>query len=307
MKLNLIYLVFLSLLLFSPICLFSQEEETIKDTTIYIDEDREINIDETEDDFFDYKEFKFRFKKESHPFLRIRGGINQFAHRSATQNFRQLGNLELQLGYSRSFRKSRSYIVSTKDNFAGFSLNNKNIYKSSSSISNEISNYQLSIGSLENYGYRAGKVLITFGNGKEFNWTKTSFNKNTVFADTSILDFYLDAVRFGDAYNSEFSLQLFDFISFQINYKYGMIFPRHLFWKHLGSYVIEEAIRSLLDNYIEKVFSMRPAMGPVVNFVLQSSLNYLLYEFKKDRMNWPFKTVQPLTYDIYSIGLKFTF
>ncbi len=189
----------------------------------------------------------------------------------------------------------------------GFSLNNKNLYKSSQVEPNELSNYQLSIGRFESYGYRLKDVFISFGSGDELNWTRTTFDKNLIGSDTLLLDFYKDAIRFGEAYNSEFSFQLFDFISLQANYKYGLIFPRHLFWKHLGSFVIQEATRSLLENYLEKVFEMRPAAGPIVNFILQSSLNYLFYEFKKERMNWPFKTVQPLTYDIYSFGVKFTF
>lgn len=294
----------------SPSLLLSQEEETVKDTTLYIDEDREINIDTMEtnqDEFFDFKEFKFRFRKESHPYLLVRGGLNQFAHKSVIQNFRQLGSLEVQLGYTRSFKKSRSYLISNKDRYVGFNLNNKNLYKSSSLKPIELSNYQLSIGQKEDYGYKIKDVKLLFGTGKEFNWTHTTLNQNIGTSDTLILNFYKDALRFGEAYNSEFSFQLFDFVSLQANYKYGIIFPRHLFWKHLGSYVIEEAVKSLLGEYLERVFSMRPAAGPIVNFVLQSSLNYLFYELKKERMNWPFKTVQPLTYDIYTFGVKFTF
>jgi len=290
--------------------LYSQDKEEPKKDTVFIDQDFEINVDENidkDEDFWDFEEFKFRFRKESHPFLKFKGGLNQFAHKSATENFRQTGNFEVQLGYTRRLRKSRSYLAAFKDRYIGFSLNNNNLYKSSRIEPNELSNYQFSVGRSESYGYRTKALFISLGTGDEFNWTRNTFNKNSIGPDSLILDFYKDAVRFGEAYNSEFSLQLFDFISLQANYKYGLIFPRHLFWKHLGSFVIEEVTRNLLEDYLEKVFSMRPAAGPVVNFILQSSLNYLFYEFKKERMNWPFKSVQPLTYDIYSIGLKFTF
>ncbi len=310
MKLKLSFLISLTLLLAFSSLSYSQDEEKIKDTTIFIDEDHEINIDDLDDDqddFFDFKEFRFRFRKASHPFLSIHGGLNQFAHKSATQNFRQLGNLNIKLGYTRNFKKSRSYLSSTKDRYVGFSINNKNLYESSKPEINELSNYQFSIGNSESYGYRIGNVQTLFGLGREFNWTKTTFDRYKIGLDTLQLDLYRDAFRFGEAYNSEFSFQLFDFISLQVNYKYGLIFSRHLFWKQLGSFVIEEATKSLLENYLENIFEMRPATGPIFNFLLQSSLNYLFYEFKKERMNWPFKSVQPLTYDIYSIGLKFTF
>lgn len=309
MKNILFFVISLAFLFTNPFSLYSQEEKQAQDS-IFTDRDYEINIDEEinqDDEFFDFKEFRFRFRKESHPFLRVRGGLNQFAHRSASQNFRQLGDLEIQLGYTRSIRKFRSYLAFSNDRYLGFSLNNKNLYKSSALKPIELSNYQISIGRLENYGYRLKNIFVSFGTGKEFNWTKTAFDKTTIGIDTIILDFYKDAIRFGEAYNSDFSFQIFDFLSLNANYKYGLIFPRHLFWKHLGSFVIEEVARNLLDDYLEKVFEMRPAAGPIVNFVLKTSLNYLFYELKKEKMNWPFKTVQPLSYDIYSFGVKFTF
>lgn len=310
MQLKLTLLLTLCLTLIFSNKIFSQEEgEVKKDTTIYIDEDYEINIDETddEDDFFDLKEFRFRLRKASHPFLKLQTGLNQFSHKSAINSFKEIGNLEVQLGYTRSFKKSRSYITSTKDRFISFSLNNKNLLKSNKTGVNELSNYQFSFGNAESFGYRLGSTQILFGNGKEFNWTNTNFDRSAVGLDTFQLDFYRDATKFGEAYNSEFSIHLFDFVSLQANYKFGLIFPRHLFWKHLGSIVIEEVAKGLLNEYLKKIFDMRPAAGPIMNFLLKSSITYLIYEFKKERMHWPFKTVQPLTYEIYSIGLKLTF
>lgn len=304
---SILLLIFCTLLL-SPIILFSQDEA--KKDTVFIDQDFEISIDdstEQNDEFFDFKEFRFRFRKESHPYLKIRGGLNQYAHRNAIQSFRQVGNIELQLGYTRSFKKYRSYLASFNDRYVAFSLNNKNLNKSSIKKPNELAAYQLSIGEFESYGYRVKDALFSLGTGGEINWTQTTFDRSSIGPDTLILDYYNNAIRFGQAYNSELSLQLFDFISFQANYKYGLIFPRHLFWKHLGSFMIEEAVKSLLEDYLKRVFSMRPAVGPIVHFILKSSLDYLLYELKKEKMNWPFKTVSPLTYDIYTIGLKFTF
>ncbi|MGB9664098.1 MAG: hypothetical protein ACPL25_04145 [Ignavibacteria bacterium] len=295
-----------------PVSLKAQEEETKKDTTIYIDHDYEINIDEeiqdtTEEDILEFKEFRFRFRKEAHPYLRANYGYTRFAHKNAIQDFHDIGTIDFQLGYTKTFSKNRSYIVGIKDRYLFLSLNNKSYYKPAVTNPNKLSNYQLGLGTSESFGYKFGELKFIFGTGKDFNWTKTSFNRADVGPDTLILDLYRDAVRFGEAYQASATLKFFDFVGINFNYKYGVIFPRHMFWKHLGSFVIEEAAQSLLNEYLEKVFSMRPAAGPIINFILRSSLSYLFYELKKERMNWPFKTTSPLTYDVYTVGLRFTF
>lgn len=303
----------LNLFITFPSFLLAQDE-TKKDTTIYIDHDYEINIDEelqdsSDEDLFDFKEFRFRFRKESHPYLRINYGFTRFAHKQAVQNFQDIGTIDFQLGYTRTFTKNRSYLIGIKDRFVSVSLNNKNYYEPAVPNPIKLSGYQISIGESESFGYKAGVSKFSFGTGRDFNWTKTetTFDWMQISPDTLILNHYRDAIRFGEAYQSNVTLQFFDFVGLNFNYKNGIIFPRHMFWKHLGSLVIEEAVRSLLDEYLEKVFSMRPATGPVINFILRSSLSYLFYELKKERMNWPFKTVSPLTYDSYTIGLRFTF
>lgn len=300
------------LIYFYPISLQAQEEEKQKDTTIYIDHDYEINIDEeisdtTNEDLFEFKEFRFRFRKEAHPYLRANYGYTRFAHKNAVQNFNDIGTLDFQLGYTKTFTKNRSYLFGIKDRYLSLSLNNKNYYKPVVENPIKLSNYQIALGSSETFGYKVQSVKFAFGTGKEFNWTRTTFEKMQVGPDTLILDFYRDAIRFGEAYQANVTLKFFDFVGINFNYKYGLIFPRHMFWKHLGSFVIEEAAQSLLNEYLEKVFSMRPGAGPIINFVLRSSLSYLFYEMKKERMNWPFKTVSPLTYDSYTIGIRFTF
>lgn len=288
---------------FSQVNLLAQEEETVD--TIYIDNDFEINIDDELKELFELKDFSF--KQKTHPFLKVNYGFTKFSHKSSLQKFNDVGNIELKLGYTRSKSKYKKYIFSVKERFVSINFNDKKYYKTTTKNPIELSNIQIGFGNGESFGYKMRNFKISFGTGKEFKWTKTSFNRMTIGKDTLILDFYRDAFRFGDASASDITLEFFDFIGLNFNYNYGIVFPRHLFWKHLGSLVLEEATRSILSNYLDNVFKMRPAAGPVINFILRSSLSYLFYELKKDKMNWPFNTVSPLAYDSYRIGLKLTF
>ena len=58
---------------------------------------------------------------------------------------------------------------------------------------------------------------------------------------------------------------------------------------------------------INKIFKSSPAAGPVVNFLLKNALAYGIYELRKDKMNWPFKSEAPITYDQFKFGVTFVF
>jgi hypothetical protein len=63
----------------------------------------------------------------------------------------------------------------------------------------------------------------------------------------------------------------------------------------------------LLDKFIDEIFESSPSAAPVVNFMLKSALTYGMYELRKDKMNWPFNSDSPLTYDQFKFGLTFIF
>jgi hypothetical protein len=90
-------------------------------------------------------------------------------------------------------------------------------------------------------------------------------------------------------------------------YERSIVFQRHLFWKWAGSAVMETAAQGLLDGFINKIFCSSPAAGPIVNFVLKNALAYGIYELRKDKMNWPFNSEAPFTYDQFKFGMTFVF
>jgi len=63
----------------------------------------------------------------------------------------------------------------------------------------------------------------------------------------------------------------------------------------------------MADYFVEEVMSSTPAAGPIVNFFLKNGLSFAFYQLKRTKMNWPFASAAPLTYEAFKVGVKFTF
>jgi len=124
--------------------------------------------------------------------------------------------------------------------------------------------------------------------------------------DTEILKRYDGSFRFGTLAEGGIQLEVGS-VSLNVGYEATVVFPRHMVWKHLGSYAIEMIGLNALDRFIDEVLDSSPAAGPIVNFLLKSGFTYAFYTLKKEKMNWPFKTETPLTYEMMKFGVTFTF
>ncbi|MGE5847186.1 MAG: hypothetical protein ACM34O_10705, partial [Ignavibacteria bacterium] len=96
-------------------------------------------------------------------------------------------------------------------------------------------------------------------------------------------------------------------LTLEAGYERSIIFPRHLFWKWLGSAGIELIGQWALDEFIDNIMDSSPYAAPVVNFVLKNALAYGIYELRQEKMNWPFNSAAPLAYDQFKFGVTFVF
>lgn len=253
---------------------------------------------------------KNRVKKYFHnkrPILQVNYGKVNFHHELVSNKFDQIGGIQLKLGYMKEKEFKRKYLQSIHENSFSISFFNKNLIneQKANGLTFE-TKYQLSLGMNDGYAYNLHNFKFILTNGNEFEWTNSNLS-NLFLTDSSLLSPFNGYTRFGQAGNANVSLLFFDLIGIDFHYKFGTIFPRHLFWKHMGSLLIEEATKSLLSNYIDKIFNNRPAAGPIISFLLYTSLKYAFYELRQDKMNWPFNSPNPLNYDFFSVGVKFIF
>jgi len=172
-------------------------------------------------------------------------------------------------------------------------------------------------GKRDGYGYGFNNIKIRPYVQSAIVWSKLQMKDYPVsimqfigtsnaIDDTEILKRYDNNFRFGTVNEGGINFN-FGMISLNAGYEAAVIFPRYVFWKHIGSYAIEMAGLRALDKFIDEVIDTSPVAGPIVNFLLKNGYNYAFYSLKKEKMNWPFNTETPLTYETFKFGVTFTF
>lgn len=242
-----------------------------------------------------------------HPYIGLNYGMTRLNNSLSTQNFLDVGKASLKLGYVTQEQYKTDYVIKHKNKYILINNFTKDLYKAKTLNPLEISAWQFGFGNEKGYGYKFGSSAIIPYTVSEYNWTQIKTDLTKSGADSSLLGLYYNYFRFGQTAGSGIQIQLVPLISLDANYSFGLTFPRHLFWKHLGSLVVEEIANSSLDWFIKKVFKFTPEAGPIVNFVLKSGLSYAFFELRKDKMTWPFNSTSPLTLESFTVGLKFNF
>lgn len=264
----------------------------------------------TFEDDYDFDMFDWDFRN---PTIEVNYGNSYLKHKTFDGKFSMAGLTEIRLGYNKTDDyedipyikefSERVLILSNKSTEISGKSNEMNKYKSDT--------WMAGFGTFDGYGYQAGGLVIIPYNGDSFIWTKfnsadLSPETENVIAEKPLLRFN-NAIRFGTASEAGIRLQPLPFLSVNAAFETNVVFPRHLFWKHLISGLIELGSQSVADKFVEKIMDSSPAAGPIVSFVLKTGISYGFYKLKQEKMNWPFKTETPLTFENFKIGMSFTF
>jgi hypothetical protein len=265
-------------------------------------------------------DWKWRF--HGNPFIEVNYGMGTPKSDKLVSKFADVGLLEVKLGYStvNSFNED---IVDFNDKFVFVSRLAADI-KTPDATLGVMKSSMLRIGLEERsgYGYKFGDLAILPYISRGAAWSrllmidypaqfylnlKPPMSLQDAINDTDILNRYHDNVRFGTVWEAGIRLDYSKSISLDAGYQASVVFPRYMFWKHVGSAIIEEAGLKVLDHFIDEVSDSSPYVAPIVNFLLKNGFSYAFYALKKEKMNWPFETEAPLTYETFKVGLTFTF
>ena len=305
---------------------FAQNEDSTESEDTWNNEDwsdEDWNFDDW--DFGNrHKDFEWEdFQFHGRPLIETSYGLPKLAIKSLNTDFNKPGAAELRLGYS-TLREYSDYVIKYRNRFVFLGNFSKDLSKSTNNktaINTEI--WRFGAGWLKGYGYQIGKSAIIPYTSNSFVWTRIKSNDyyaidsassfvplNKIGVDKNdaeTLDFFFNAFRFGTMMESGIRIQFIPLISVNAGYEREIVFPRHLFWKSAGSMAIEWAGIGAIDFFVSEVMDDSPAAGPIINFVLKSGLSYGLYQLRRDKMNWPFESAEPLTLDSWRFGITFTF
>lgn len=303
------FLMLMLTALFLSVQINAQDEDS--DTTNYEDDDEEwFNDWDWDDNWRDWRHGK--------PFIELNYGFGKPDHDKLSNNFADIGLIELKLGYASFNNYSNETIVEFNERYA-FASRLATDLKSESSTNNKYESdlWRFGFGRRSGYGYNFNSVKILPYTQHAAVWSKLEMENppngildDILFgedSDSQILNRFDGEFRFGTLSEGGIRLEAASFISFNAGYEAAVIFPRHMVWKHLGSFIIETAGLEALDKFVDEVIDSSPYAGPIVNFLLKNGYSYAFYLLKKEKMNWPFNTEAPLTYETFKIGVTFTF
>lgn len=266
----------------------------------------------------------FPFNDQSgDPFIEVHYGFSTPKQKNIFSKFANVGFDEIKLGYSDIDTAYKPNIIGLKDRYVFASRISSYLKSGNPNFDEMISDmWRFGIGWRSGYGYRFGVFTITPYHASGFSWSRVEMETSDYdFAqlttppisyenqlnDYSILNRYQDSFRFGTVCEGGISLTISNTLSVNTGYEAAVIFPRYMFWKHAGSFLIEEGGLSLLDHFIDEIAQRSPIAAPLVNFLLKNGFSYAFYTLKKDKMNWPFETEAPMTYETFKFGITITF
>lgn len=301
MKLNYLLVVLLITILSVPA--LSQEDKEKADST-----DKGWEWGDWEDWHHDMDIIDVDFKGS--PTIALRYGISEMSLDKFTGQFADPNLLEVRLGYTDE-KDSR-----WKENIIHYDFK----FLFLSNISTDINNATISEGELKSnlwrfgggkasgYGYKIGKGAVIPYYSYDLSWSKLDLKGQEVpDTDKALLGNFDGSFRFGTNTEAGLKIKLIPMISLDASYERAIIFPRHLFWKWAGSVAIESIGQFLVDGFVKEIMRSSPYAGPVMSFILKNALSYGIYELRQEKMNWPFSSAAPLSYDQFKFGFTVNF
>jgi hypothetical protein len=259
----------------------------------------------------DYEESDWeRWKKDARPFLEGTYGIGSPEQVRFEGDFSQIGLVEGKLGYSK-IKQYKNYVYSLDESFLyGGSLSTDlNFFDDDTLGKVNTETIRFGFANRLGYGYNIGAFNILPYNERSLVWTKVKTTRpdNLVQTDIDILNRYENSFRFGELTEGGVKLNMFRFLSLSGAYELQVVYPRHLFWKWLGSILIRDAGTAAITVFSEDILDRTAFLGPIIYFVLKNGLTYAFYNAMRYNMNWPFETEAPLTFVNYKLGVTLTF
>ena len=237
-------------------------------------------------------------------------GFSQMSLKDLSAGFEDPNMLELKIGYTSLkdswgsediFRYNYRYLVVSNfsNKLAGNSNENQGLKSSL---------WRIGFGRSTGFGYKIGSSAIIPYYTYSVDWSKLNMEDTPKsVSDQKLLSLYDGTFRFGTGFEGGIRFQVIKPLTVEAAYQRMIIFRRHLFWKWLGSIAIESAGQWLIDEFVDEVMDSSPYAVPVVNFVLKNALAFGAYQLRKDKMNWPFDSEPPLSYNQFKVGLTFVF
>lgn len=258
-----------------------------------------------EQDSFARKEWPVKFRLRGHPTIMVDYGGTRHDAQPVSGEFRRVGHVALQIGYREEDFGVEDYLTDYSWHGVHIAHVSADLWKSSSTAGAiSVKGWRFGLGRESGDGYASEDISIIPYRSSVYGWTRLHTEWGNAARDSATLLLYQNTFRFGQVGGMGVHAQFLPVIGFDASYERGAVFPRHLFFKHLVSVVVEELAHGIVSHFTARVMESSPAAAPVVGFLLHGGITYAIYELRKDDMHWPFKTSKPIVFDAFSLGVR---
>ena len=261
----------------------------------------------------DYYFFDDDYLYKSKPTVDISYGYSKLTLKNSGITFSNSGMVDLKLGYTfLAPSRFNKRIIKYETNFLYGAQISPNLYSSKNLNYGNGRTWSFGAGTAKGYGYGIGKSsAIILYNSNSFFWTKYDDGIATELflsnGQYNTINDYKGTFRFGTGTEAGILIPTARWLNLQLQFDRTLVFPRHLVWKQFGIMLIEGASQAIIDTFIKSIMKSSPFAGPIMNFVLKNALSYGIYELRRDKMNWPFQSTQPMLFDTFKGGFSLMF
>jgi hypothetical protein len=247
------------------------------------------------------------------PSIELSYGTSDIKSPSLITSFSKAGMMELKMGVTNQWRNYlnrnvvnhsfRYILLSTASSDLNYDKNNQVGLKSDM--------WRFGVGKRSGTGFNFQSFSILPYNSNSYIWSRVNINEATLAtlpqSDISVLSDFNKDFRFGTSNEIGINVKATKLIGLDFKYERSLIFPRHLFAKHMISLLVEEGGYLVIDGFVHNVMRRTPVGGAIVGFVLKGGYSYAMSQLRTGSMNWPFDTTAPLDYDSFKLGMSFNF
>ncbi|HYF04504.1 MAG TPA: hypothetical protein VEC36_14065 [Patescibacteria group bacterium] len=288
---------------------------TQKDTSEHMFDEIDADSDENEED-----EDMSLSLSLSYPVIELSYGIQDLNLPNFSGNFSPVRMAEITFGFG-STRVSKHDTTILRHSHNYFFLSNISSGRygagsaSVSQLNTDMWRYGFSDKSGLGYALSTESTVLLY-NGGSWMWSQLNVDGEELAAidttaitmkDRHEINTFEGSIRFGTSAQAGIKVKVASFLAVDAGFERTLVFPRHLFWKWLGSEVVEGIGNSLISGFIRRVEATSPHAAPVIGFLLRSGFSYGFYQLRQSKMNWPFRSAAPLHYDSFKIGASLIF
>ena len=255
----------------------------------------------------------WNYKFWDRPSIEISYGLAKINLDGFSQKFENTSKLDIKLGYASEHKTFAGKLVVKYVNgfaeFGGFSNDLDSRVKTPGSLNSNM--WQFGLGKKEGYKIYAGPVSILPYTSNGAIWSRLDMksfpDSVSNYNDYSRINLFNKSLRFGSKWEGGLNIGIGNMFSLNAGYERANVYQRYLFWKNIGSVIVEEAGLGLIDEFVGRVLHNEPIAGSIVNFVLKNAYEFGIYQLRSKQMNWPFDGEASLNFDTFKFGMGFRF